>query len=91
MLKSPFHPGHFLKQLLAEHQLSQARLARHIGVGVGVINQVCNEKRALSAGMALKLAGAFGTSPEFWLNLQTAYDLNRADSRRPIKPLIRVA
>jgi len=81
----------FLRRLLAEHGLSQTRLARHIGVQIGVINQICNERRGISAGMAVKLAGALKTSPEFWLNLQTAYDLGRTKSSGAIKPLIRVA
>jgi len=91
MIKSPFHPGMFLRQLLDEHSLSQSRLARHVGVQIGVINQICNEKRGISAGMAVKLAGALGTTPEFWLNLQTAYELGRTKARPPSKPLIRVA
>jgi antitoxin HigA-1 len=91
MLRSPFHPGHFLRQLLAEHDISQTRLARHIGVPVGVINQICNDKRGISAGMALKLSQSLGTSPEFWLNLQAAYELGREPASGHIKPLVRVA
>jgi addiction module HigA family antidote len=91
MLKSPFHPGMYLRKLLAEHGITQTRLAHHLGVQIGVINQVCNEKRGISPGMAIKLAGALGTSPELWLNLQTAYELNRARSVKQVRPLIRVA
>jgi antitoxin HigA-1 len=91
MLKSPFHPGMFLRKLLSEHGITQTRLARHVGVQIGVINQVCNEKRGISPGMAVKLARALGTSAELWLNLQTAYELNRARPAKQIKPLIRVA
>ena len=91
MIKSPFHPGIFLRKLLAEHGISQTHLARHIGVQIGVINQICNEKRGISPAMALKLAAALRTSPAFWLNLQTAYDLGRADLDHAIKPLVRVA
>ena len=91
MVKSPFHPGYFLRKLLAEHAISQTKLARHVGVQIGVINQICNEKRGISAAMAMKLSGALRTSPQFWLNLQTAYDLQRTDLKRQIKPLIRVA
>lgn len=91
MIRSPFHPGRFLRQMLEEHALSQSRLARHIGVQIGVINQICKEKRGISAAMAVKIAGALGTTPEFWLNLQTAYELGRTNARGPSKPLIRVA
>ena len=90
MLKSPFHPGMFLRQLLDEHGISQSQLARHIGVQVGVINQICNHKRGISANMAVKLALALRTSPGFWLNLQTAYDLGRTKPAK-ITPLVRVA
>src|SRR5213592_3471465 len=75
----------FLRQLLAEHNLSQTRLARHIGVQVGVINQICSDKRGISAGVAVKLAAALGTSPEFWLNLQTAYELALTKPRPQIR------
>ena len=91
MIRSPFHSGMFLRRLLDEHSLSQSQLARHIGVQVGVINQICNEKRGISPGMAVKLGSALGTSAEFWLNLQSAYELGRTKSQRHIKPLIRVA
>jgi antitoxin HigA-1 len=91
MVKSPFHPGMFLRQLLEEHGITQTRLARHIGVQIGVINQICNEKRGISAAMAMKLSRALRTTPQFWLNLEIAYDLGRTRIKRPIKPLIRVA
>lgn len=91
MLKSPFHPGMFLRRLLKEHAITQSCLARHIGVQIGVINQICNEKRGISAAMAMKLSHALGTTPQFWLNLENAYDLGRTQVKRTIKPLIRVA
>ncbi len=90
MVKSPFHPGVFLRRLLQEHEITQTRLARHIGVEIGVVNQICNERRGISAAMATRLSRALGTSPHLWLNLQTAYDLGRTAVRRQIKPLIRV-
>jgi addiction module HigA family antidote len=60
-------------------------------VQIGVINQICNEKRGISRAMAIKLSSALRTTPEFWLNLQTAYELAGAKNDRPIKPLVRVA
>jgi addiction module HigA family antidote len=92
MFKSPHHPGKFLKRLIGEHRISQARLARHLGMQIGVINQICNEKRGISPAMAMKLSMAFRTSPELWLNLQMAYELGRLPKRvRTIRPLIKVA
>ena len=90
-IKSLFHPGHYLRKLLDEHKISQTRLARHLGVQIGVINQICNEKRGISPAMAIKLSMALRTSPEFWLNLQVAYELGRHGSERTIKSLVRVA
>ena len=91
MIHSPFHPGHFLRQLLSEHGISQTRLAKHLNVQIGVINQICNEKRGISPMMAIRLSQALSTSPEFWLNLQTAYELGQHDVALKIKPLVRVA
>jgi addiction module HigA family antidote len=89
MVKSPFHPGYFLRQLVGEHGISQTRLARHLGVQIGVINQICTEKRGISPAMALKLSMALGTSPEFWLNLQMAYELGTQKKLgRVIRPLV---
>jgi addiction module HigA family antidote len=65
ILRSTFHPGHFLRKLVNGHGISQTRLARHLGVQIGVINQICNEKRGISPAMAIKLSMALGTSPEF--------------------------
>ena len=90
MLKSPFHPGNFLRELLAEHDISQTELAKHIGVQVGVVNQICKEKRGISASMALRLSKALNMTAEFWLNLQMAYELNQAHEVK-IKPLAKVA
>jgi addiction module HigA family antidote len=92
MLASPFHPGQFLRKLVEEHEVTQTRLAKHLGVQIGVINQICNEKRGISPAMAMKLSMAFRTSPELWLNLQTAYELGRVSKRaRIIRPLTKSA
>jgi len=91
MIKTKLHPGVFLRRILSEHGISQSRLARHLGVQIAVINQICNQKRGISAAMAIKLSSALGTSPEFWINLQTAYDLGRAGSVPRVRPLIRAA
>lgn len=79
MLRNRIHPGEFLQEELQERGLSQSDLARHIGVEPGVINVICNGKRGVSAVMAKKLAVAFGTSPELWMNLQSSFDLAQAE------------
>ena len=79
MLPNIIHPGEFLRDIIKERGISQSQLARHIGVEAGVINLICNGKRGISAVMAKKLARALGTDCELWVNLQTSYDLTRAE------------
>jgi len=58
--------------------LTQEKMAKDINVGIKTISELYNEKRGVTPVMALKLSEYFGTTPEFWLNLQTAYDLYKA-------------
>lgn len=78
----PVHPGEILREeFLGPMSLSQYRLANSIGVPPRRINEIFHEKRSISADTALRLGVFFGTSPEFWLNLQTHYDLEVQKSR----------
>ena len=71
------HPGEvLLEEFLIPMKLSQNALARAIGVPPRRINEIVHGRRAVSADTALRLARFFGTSDRFWLNLQTAYDLD---------------
>ena len=79
MLPNKIHPGEFLQDMLLDREISQVRLAKHIGVEPGVVNLICKGKRGVSAVMAKKLARALGTDPELWLNLQSSYDLSLAE------------
>ena len=73
----PVHPGEILlEEFLMPMELSQNRLALALGVPPRRINEIVLRKRAVSADTALRLARFFGTSARFWLNLQTAYDLD---------------
>lgn len=70
------HPGEILeKEFLEPLELSQYRLAKEISVPARRINEIVHGTRAISADTALRLARYFGTSDEFWLNLQMRYDL----------------
>lgn len=70
------HPGEVLREeFLGPMNISQYRLANSIRVSARRINEIVHEKRAISADTALRLGIFFGTSPEFWLNLQAHYDL----------------
>jgi len=71
------HPGEVLKGEMEELGLSARRLAMALGVPTNRVTGIVHETRALTADTALRLARYFGTSPEFWLNLQSAYELRR--------------
>ena len=78
MLKN-VHPGEvLLEEFLIEFHISQNRLGREIGMSPRAVNEIVHGKRSITANSALRLAKYFGTSPEFWLNLQTSYDLEEA-------------
>ncbi len=73
------HPGEVLYQeFLVPMNLSQNAIARAIGVAPRRINEIVLGRRAVTADTALRLAKAFGTTPEFWMNLQASYDLEEA-------------
>lgn len=76
----PVHPGEILKEeFLAPLALSTGALARRIGVPRTRIERVVNEETPITTDTALRLAKVFGTSPEFWTNLQSFYDLKIAE------------
>jgi len=75
----PIHPGEILyEDLMKPLGLSQNKLAEELGVDPGRINQIVAGRRGISADTALRLARYFGTTPEFWMNLQARYDLEVA-------------
>jgi addiction module HigA family antidote len=72
----PIHPGEILiEEFLKPMGLSQYRLAKDISVPPRRINEIVHGNRSISADTALRLGRFFGISPQFWLNLQTRYDL----------------
>ncbi len=78
MPRSPIHPGEQLAEELRELGMSAAELARQLDVPVNRVTAILNGQRGVSADTALRLGHWFGTSPEFWLNLQAIYDLRLA-------------
>lgn len=73
---APIHPGEvLLADFLEPLEITQYRLAQGLSVPARRINEIIHGKRAISADMALRLARFFGTSDQFWLNLQAWYDL----------------
>ena len=71
----PVHPGRILKRELAARRLSANKLALALRVPSGRVTSILNGKRAISPDTALRLARYFGNSAQFWMNLQTRYDL----------------
>ena len=81
----PVTPGEMLKEeFLAEYGLSQNELAKAVGISPNRIAEIVNGRRRITADTALRLGLYFGNSAEFWMNLQTHYDLKMA--RRDIPP-----
>jgi addiction module HigA family antidote len=74
------HPGEFLAEILEELDLSQAAFARLIGVSAMRISHVVKGTRPVTAELALLFGRAFDQSPQYWLNLQSGYDLKTAEA-----------
>jgi antitoxin HigA-1 len=81
MARTPIHPGEHLAEELDELGISAAELARQLDVPVNRVTAVLNGQRGITADTALRLGHWFGTSPEFWLNLQKLYELRLAEKQ----------
>ena len=92
MALTAIHPGEHLAEELQALDMSAAELARKIRVPTNRVTQILNGTRAITGDTALRLAHFFGTSAQFWLNLQSLYDLRLAQrkSGRAIKSLPRL-
>jgi addiction module HigA family antidote len=77
----PIHPGRILKRELKARQLSANQLALALRVPSGRITSLISGKRSLTPETALRLARYFGNSAQFWLNLQTRYDLLKTEAQ----------
>ena len=74
----PLHPGHYLRELLEELGLSQYQLAKAVGVSAMRVSHIIHERRPVTAEMAIRLGLFFDQSPQYWMNLQTRYDMDVA-------------
>ena len=81
MTRDPIHPGETLSEDLEEIGMSAAELARRIEIPVNRITEILNGRRAITGDTALRLGRFFGTSGEFWLNLQMIYELRLAEQK----------
>ena len=92
--RPPTHPGEMLlKEFLEPMQITQQSLAQALGVPYQRINELVNQKRGVTPSTALRLSKFFGNSPDFWLNLQNAWELYHAqiaeaEQLKKIKPLV---
>ena len=79
MSRPAIHPGQILADELAEIGLSASELARQISVPANRLTQIINGQRAISGDTALRLAHWFGNSPAFWMNLQSSFEIRKAE------------
>ncbi len=88
---APVTPGEMLKEeFLVEYGLSRNHLAKAIGISPNRIAEIVNNRRRITADTALRLSLYFGNSPEFWMNLQTHYDLKMARQNLDAKDVKRI-
>lgn len=84
----PTHPGVIVvEEFLNPLGMTQVDLAAHLEVPVQRINELVRGRRGVTPETAWLLAGAFGTTPEFWLNLQSSFDLARSRPKRAVRRL----
>ncbi len=84
----PTHPGEvLLEEFLAPLGITQIALAGHLEISLQRINEIIRGKRGISAETAWLFSQAFGTTPEFWLNLQAQHDLAKSRPRRTVRKL----
>ncbi len=76
----PIHPGQFLREILDELHISQAQLARTIGISPMRVSHIVNSSRPVTTELALLFGRALGQSPQYWLNLQMTYDLQTTEA-----------
>ena len=89
--RAPTHPGEILlEEFLNPLGITQVGLAAHIGVPVQRVNELIRGKRGVTPDTAWLLSRALDTTPEFWLNLQSACDLYQSKPKRIIRPLPKV-
>lgn len=81
MERHPIHPGEFLADELQEIGVTPTELARQIEVPPNRVTQIIHGRRGITGDTALRLGHWFGTSAQFWLNLQSAYDIRVAEQK----------
>ena len=79
-LHPPMHPGELLREeIVPAMDMPVAEIARRLGISRQTLHEILNERARVTAEMALRLGRLFGNSPRFWVNLQSAYDIQTAE------------
>ena len=82
MNRKPTHPGEMLREeFMPDYNLSVAKLAELLGTTRQTVNELINERRSLSVDLAVRLACLFGTTPQYWINMQNALDIYNAKQK----------
>lgn len=81
MLRTAIHPGEQLAEHLSDLTMSAAELGRHLKVPANRITEILKKQRAITSDTALRFGHFFGTSPEYWLNMQATYELHIAEQK----------
>jgi len=81
MSRPPIHPGEILADELKEVGVTPSELARQVAVPANRISEIIRRRRSITGDTALRLGHWFATTPQFWINLQTSYDLRMAANR----------
>ena len=89
-MPAPVHPGRLLRRELKARELSANRLALDLGVPSGHVTDILNERRSITADTAFRLGRYFGSRPQFWLDLQSQYDLAVVERERGAEIMQRV-
>lgn len=76
---APLHPGLFLREMLVDFGVSQVEFANASGISAMRVSHVINGSRPITAELALRFGRVFGQSPQYWINLQAAYELEKAE------------
>lgn len=85
MMHNPAHPGEIVREYMEGLGLTVSALAAHLRITRANLSRMIHGRTGVSAEMALRLAAAFGTSPEVWVRLQANYDLAQAMRKRRVK------
>ena len=81
----PIHPGEHLAEFLEEYDITQYRIAKEIHVPARRINEIVKGMRGITADTAIRLGRYFGNTSQFWLNLQSNYELEIANSKMDVE------